>query len=107
MHSELLLADEVLDWEACERCLGAIMNRLGVSPDDVVSMVMDDTLRRCHGGLAFPNRTPMDAMAPRMPIARLADDVVSCVLGDMMPFSNRTPMDLNTSADDAWSTLHI
>ena len=82
MHTELLPADEVLDWEARERCVGAIMNRLGVSCDDVVSMVMGDTLRRCHGGLAFSNRTPMDAMAPGMPTARLADDVVSRVLDD-------------------------
>ena len=84
MHTELLPADEVLDWEARERCVGAIMNRLGVSRDDVVwTMVMDDTLKRCHWGLAFHNRTPMDAMAPGMPIARLADDVVSRVLDDM------------------------
>ena len=76
--------DEVLDWEARERCVGVIMDRLGVSRDDVVwTMVMDDTLKRCHWGLAFHNRTPMDAMAPGMPIARMADDVVSRVLDDM------------------------
>ena len=76
--------DKVLDWEARKRCVGVIMDRLGVSRDDVVwTMVMDDTLKRCHWGLAFHNRTPMDAMAPGMPIARLADDVVSRVLDDM------------------------
>ena len=76
--------DEVLDWEARERCVGLIMDRLGVSRDDVVwTMVMDDTLKRCHWGLAFHNRTPMDGMAPGMPIARLANDVVSRVLDDM------------------------